>query len=120
MNKLQQESRVDSQNTDDNLKIPFTIVFIPIQTFHLVSIYVAKPCMSGHRLTLVGYTLQKDVETFGNLILPLAEECSTNISSTEYLFTHSISIKFPGQLSLSTGVLPSKEFLEHWLHASKV
>jgi len=120
MNKLKQESTVNSQNTEDNLKIPFTIVSIPFQIFHLISIHVTKPCMSGHRLTLVEYTLQNNVETFSDLIFPLDEECSTYISSTECLFTHSIGIDFLVRWSLSTGALPLEEFLEEWLYPGKV
>ena len=79
-NELDQQSTVNIQNTEDDVKILLRILsmdhlqLLPLLLFT----YVTMLCMPGHRFTQSEYTLQQVVEQFGNLLFSLEDHCLTH------------------------------------------
>jgi len=68
--------------------------------------------MPGHRYTPAGYTLQRVVESFGNLLYELAEHHLTHTYAVAFHFCQLENIDYLVLRYLNTGALPFKEFSE--------
>jgi hypothetical protein len=73
IDKLKQQSTVNNQNTEDDLKILLRILSITLQTLLPSYIYMIRQYMSGRHLTQSEYALQRIVELFGDLLIQLEE-----------------------------------------------
>jgi hypothetical protein len=71
--------------------------------------------MPGHQYTPTENALQRVVESFGNLLLELAEHCLTHTYPVVFSFCQLENIDYLVLRYLNTGVLPFKEFSEEWL-----
>jgi hypothetical protein len=71
--------------------------------------------MPGHQYTQAEYTLQKVVESFGNLLFELAEHHLTHTYPVVFRFCQLENIDYLVLRYLSTGVLPFEECSEEWL-----
>jgi len=66
--------------------------------------------MPGHRYTQSEYALQQVVESFGNLLFSLEEQCLTHTYRVVYHFCELESIDYLVLRYLRTGLLPFEEF----------
>jgi len=122
-NKLKQQSTVNIQNTEDDLKILLRILSIKILSkFLLLSslILVTTHHMPGHRLTHSEYALQQVVEQFSNLLFSLNEQCLTRTYQAVFRFCELEGIGYLALIYLNTGALPFQEFSEEWLFDGEV
>jgi hypothetical protein len=71
--------------------------------------------MPGHQYTQAEYTLQKSVESFGNLLFELEEHCLTHIYAVVFGFCQLENIDYLVLRCLNTGALPYKEYSKEWL-----
>jgi hypothetical protein len=113
--KVKQQSTVNNQNTEDDLKILLRILSIPSSLLLPSYIYVIKPYMSGSHLTQSEYALQQVVELFGNLLIQLDEAHLTHTYQVVFCFCQRESIKYLVLRYLITGALPFEEWAEEWL-----
>jgi hypothetical protein len=72
--------------------------------------------MPGHHYTPAEYTLQRVVESFGNLLLELAEHHLTHTHAVVFRCCQLESIDFLVLRYLNTGALPFEEFSEKLLY----
>jgi len=79
--KLKQQSAVNIQNTEDDLKILLKSLSINhFQKLLPTSIHKISVYMPGYRLIQSQYAHQKNVQYFSDLIVQLDKQASTHIS----------------------------------------
>jgi hypothetical protein len=76
--------------------------------------------MPGHRYTPAEYTLQKIVESFGNLLFCLEEHRLYHIYAVVQRYCELENIGYLVHRYLCTGALPFEEFSEEWLYDGEV
>jgi len=76
--------------------------------------------MPGHQYTPAEYTLQKIVESFGNLLSELAEHLLTHTYTEVFHFWELENINYLVLRYLNTGALPFEEYSEEWLFKGEV
>jgi hypothetical protein len=118
-NKLKQQSTVNNQNTEDELKILLRILSIlsPLLPSY---IYMIRQSMSGRHLSQSEYALQKVVEAFGNLLFQLQEAHFTHTYQVVFRFCQLENIDYLVLRYLNSGGLPFEEWAEEWVNDGKV
>ena len=121
-NKLKQQSALNIQITEDNLKILLRIlskiysILLPMITSTLVTTHY----MPGHRYTQSEYALQQVVESFGNLLFSLEKQHWTHAYRVVLRFRKLENINYLVLRYLCTGALPFEELSEEWLFDGEV
>jgi len=77
-------------------------------------------CMPGRRNTQSKYALQQVVETFGNHLYSLEEDCLTHTYWVILRFCELEDIDYLVLRYLNTGLFPFEEFSEEWLFNREV
>jgi len=119
-NKLKQQSTVNNQNTEDDLKILLGILSILLSSLLPLYIYVIRLCMSRRHLTQSEYALQQVVVSFGNLLFQLEEAHLTHTYRVLFRFCQLENIDYLVLRYLNSGALPFEEWAEERLQDGDV
>jgi len=76
--------------------------------------------MRGHYYARAEYALQRDVDSFGNLLFKLANHHSIKIYALVFPFCQLANIDYLVLRYLNTSALTSNEFSEEWLFDDEV
>jgi hypothetical protein len=118
-NKLKQQSTVNNQNTEDDLKILLRILSIYSKLLPSY-IYVTKRFMSGQHLTQSEYALQQTVGLFRDLLFQLEEAHLTHTYRVVFRFCQLENIDCLVLWHLNTDALPFEERAAEWLFDGEV
>jgi hypothetical protein len=110
--EYQQQSTVNSQNTEDDLKILLRMLSIYYQSLIPSYIFVTKRLMSGQRLTQSEYALQRVIELFSVLLTQLDEARLTHTYREVFRFCQLENIDYLVLRYLNTGAQPFEEWAE--------